>query len=235
MTRRFFDSTYTGLDTDNPHDQPLYLEASVFKGFKGSEIKSESGSHGPDRGAWWWWTLDLNCLWPSIQWQGQVILFLNLSGCGGCVGRMHGMFLVQWILVVNCHDSRALVALRLIHMWLCVAAWETGLQSSLWTLVKLNQHLSFWRSWCNSALIPFLNSIKLIAKSIPMQYLDCVLVILIHRPPCQVEDFLAGGDLMSEDLENLRFWAGALKMIPIIERPIEAWPTDSEDLHIKEK
>jgi len=35
-----------------------------------------------------------------------------------------------------------------------------------------------------------------------------------------VEDFLAGEEM--DSLPNLRFWAGALKMIRIVERPIEA-------------
>jgi len=35
-----------------------------------------------------------------------------------------------------------------------------------------------------------------------------------------VDDFLAGGDLA--DLPNLCFWAGGLKMVRIVERPIEA-------------
>ena len=39
--------------------------------------------------------------------------------------------------------------------------------------------------------------------------------------PLQVEDFLCGQGL--ESLPHLRFWAGALKLIRIIERPIEAW------------
>ena len=49
-------------------------------------------------------------------------------------------------------------------------------------------------------------------------------MVSIHGCPLpfswlQVEDFLAGEDI--ENLGSLRFWAGALKMIRIIERPIE--------------
>lgn len=36
----------------------------------------------------------------------------------------------------------------------------------------------------------------------------------------QVEDFIHGAQL--EHLPNLSFWAGALKMVRIVERPIEA-------------
>jgi len=38
--------------------------------------------------------------------------------------------------------------------------------------------------------------------------------------PNQVDDFLSGASM--DSLPNLRFWAGALKLIRIIERPIEA-------------
>ena len=45
--------------------------------------------------------------------------------------------------------------------------------------------------------------------------------LLIWSCSTKVEDFLSGESM--DNLSNLRFWAGALKMIRIVERPIEAF------------
>lgn len=59
---------------------------------------------------------------------------------------------------------------------------------------------------------------------IPTGIVHCRSATWILLPPNQVDDFLAGESL--DTLHNLRFWAGSLKLIRIIERPIEAFGID---------